>query len=134
MPPQAISLGLFVIQELLTNSPELFADLQKLFSGTPPTAADWLALHAKVLAKSYRDYVPETALPPVIALVPAIADGPVKVQVLRSEALPGGSISADSIPADSTKASADRSTTPAKTETPAPITLADLPHTDSISL
>jgi hypothetical protein len=63
MPPQAIQLGLFVLEEAIKNEPAIAAELQKLFTKADPTAEDWAALRAKVLAKSYKDFVPDTALP-----------------------------------------------------------------------
>jgi hypothetical protein len=58
MPPEAISLGLFVIQEAIKNEPAIAAALQKLFTKADPTPEDWAALHAQVAAKSYTDYAP----------------------------------------------------------------------------
>jgi hypothetical protein len=63
MPPQAVSLGLFVIEEAIKLVPGLYSEIQALFTKPDPTPADWEALRARVLAKSYRDFVPETALP-----------------------------------------------------------------------
>ncbi len=63
MPPQAISLGLFVVEEAIKDAPELAADIQELLSKPNPTHDDWEALRAK-WSKSYRDYVPDSQLPP----------------------------------------------------------------------
>lgn len=62
MPPQAVALALFAIQEAIKEGPELYRDIQAIFAKPEPTAQDWEALRAKVLAKSYADYVPTSAL------------------------------------------------------------------------
>lgn len=53
MPPQAISLALFVVQEAIKYSPEIAAAVSKLFTKTDPTAADWDALRADIAALDY---------------------------------------------------------------------------------
>jgi hypothetical protein len=68
MPPQAIQLGLFVIEEAIKAEPAIVAELQAMFTKGNPTADDWTALRAKVNAKTYRDYVPKTAIPPGVIL------------------------------------------------------------------
>jgi hypothetical protein len=73
MPPQALALALFLIEEGIKEEPALAADLRDLFNKTDPTAADWDALHAKVAAKTYRDYVPATALVVTQLAAPAAA-------------------------------------------------------------
>lgn len=62
MPPQALQLGLLVIEEAIKYSPQIAAEIQKLFTKADPTPADWDALRARVLAKSYEDYVPASSL------------------------------------------------------------------------
>jgi hypothetical protein len=63
MPPQLIAFALQLLEMLITHSPEITAEIKALLTKADPTDADWDALHAKVAAKSYRDYVPATALP-----------------------------------------------------------------------
>ena len=62
MPPQALSLALFIIEEGIKNYPAIKADVQKLMTKADPTPEDWHELRAKVSEKSYRDYVPTTTL------------------------------------------------------------------------
>ncbi|HEV2210090.1 MAG TPA: hypothetical protein VG167_15020 [Verrucomicrobiae bacterium] len=64
MPPQAIQLGLFVIEEAITNEPAIAAAISKLFSKGIPTAQDWTDLRASVASGDYKAYVPDTALTP----------------------------------------------------------------------
>ena len=64
MPPQAIVLGIEVIEEAIKQAPALFAEFQKIFATANPAPEDWAALKQKVLTESYRDFVPQTALPP----------------------------------------------------------------------
>jgi len=64
MPPQAIQLGLFVIEEAIKQEPAIADAIRGLLNKNDPTPADWQALRDRVAAKSYRDYVPTTALPP----------------------------------------------------------------------
>ena len=58
-----ISLAFFAIEEAIKQEPAIAAELQSLFSKGNPTPADWAALRVKVLSKTYRDYVPGTAIP-----------------------------------------------------------------------
>jgi hypothetical protein len=62
MSPAALSIALFIVQEAIKDAPGLIAALKAIFTTADPTAADWDALRAKVLAKSYADYVPDSAL------------------------------------------------------------------------
>lgn len=62
-PVPGLQLGLFLLQEGIKYEPAIAAELQQLFSKGVPTEDEWNALHAKVAAKSYRDYVPDTGLP-----------------------------------------------------------------------
>lgn len=63
MPPAALSLAFFVIEEAIKEAPAIAAGLQQLFAKANPTREDWDALRSKVAAKSYQDYVPDSALP-----------------------------------------------------------------------
>lgn len=64
MPPQAVSLALFIIEEGIKLEPELANAVRSLLSKNDPSPQDWADLRTTVMAKSYRDYVPATALPP----------------------------------------------------------------------
>jgi hypothetical protein len=64
MPPEAINMGLFVIEEAIKEAPALYAEIKSIFTKGDPTPDDWTALRAKVSAKSYGDYVPQSAIQP----------------------------------------------------------------------
>lgn len=70
MTPAVIALILSLIEEATKDAPALVADIQAIFAKENPTPADWEALRAKVLGKSYEDYVPQTALPATVASQP----------------------------------------------------------------
>ena len=80
MPPAALSLALFIVQEGIKDAPGLIAALKAIFATADPTAADWEALRAKVMAKSYADYVPDSALTaaplPIVAPIGAPTAAP----------------------------------------------------------
>jgi len=63
MNPTLAAAILTAVEELLKLSPALIVDLQLIFAKQEPTADDWAALKAKVNAKSYWDYVKDSALP-----------------------------------------------------------------------
>jgi hypothetical protein len=62
MDPATINLALMGVEFLVKEAPEVAAELKSLFSKTEPTPADWNALRARVLAKSYEQLVPNSAL------------------------------------------------------------------------
>jgi hypothetical protein len=64
MSPAIIAAILGLVETAVTDAPAAYADFKEIFSNPNPTPADWAALRAKVLAKSYADYVPQSALPP----------------------------------------------------------------------
>lgn len=76
-----IPLFISLAETLIQDEPEIVADVQAILAKKNPTPADWLALHQKVLAKSYADYVPESALPqdenPVVAAQPPETNAPI---------------------------------------------------------
>jgi hypothetical protein len=63
MPPQAISLALFLVEEGIKQSPAIYAEIRKLCTKESPTPDDWAELRAKVTVHGYRDFVPMTAIP-----------------------------------------------------------------------
>jgi hypothetical protein len=73
MSPQLIALVISLVEEAIKDTPALVEDLKAIFSNPNPSPADWEALRAKVLAKSYADYVPASALPAngVVAPLPS---------------------------------------------------------------
>lgn len=73
MPPQILQLLLFGLEEAIKLTPSIMAEIQSLFSKPNPTANDWAALRARVLAKSYEDYDPA----PINVTAPAAVAAPV---------------------------------------------------------
>ncbi len=69
MNPLLIAPILSLLETAIQDSPEIVTDLKAIFNNPNPTPADWEALRAKVLAKSYADYVPASALPPAANIV-----------------------------------------------------------------
>jgi hypothetical protein len=63
MPPQALSLGLFVIEEAIKEEPAIAAAIQDMFNKGIPTAQDWANLRAMVSSGSYGKYVTDSSLP-----------------------------------------------------------------------
>ena len=60
---ELIGLAVKGIQAAIKYAPGLIEDLRKIFSTSNPTEADWQQLHDKIASKSYRDYVPDSAIP-----------------------------------------------------------------------
>jgi len=63
MNPATIALIIGLIEEAVKIAPGVYDDLTLFFDNPNPSPADWQALRAKVLSKSYTDYVPASALP-----------------------------------------------------------------------
>ena len=64
MNPAMLALLASLIEEAVKDAPAVYQEFQLIFNNPDPTPADWQALRTKLMAKSYRDYVPDTALPP----------------------------------------------------------------------
>jgi hypothetical protein len=64
MPPQILTLAVFLVEELIKATPALAAEFQTLFASGTPTAADFAALRAKIAGESYAALVPASELPP----------------------------------------------------------------------
>lgn len=64
MNPALLAIIVSLIEEAVAQTPAIIADIQAIFNNPSPTPADWEALRAKVLAKTYADFVPASALPP----------------------------------------------------------------------
>jgi hypothetical protein len=58
-----IPLIISLIEEAIKIEPDVAAGLTAIFSKSNPSPDDWAALRAKVLAKSYAQYVPASAIP-----------------------------------------------------------------------
>lgn len=63
MSPQLVTLILALVQEAITLEPSIAAELQTLFAKQNPTPADWESLRQSVLSRTYKSYVPASALP-----------------------------------------------------------------------
>ncbi len=87
MTPAMLALILSLVEEAIAVTPGVIDDLKLIFNNPDPTPADWEALRAKVLAKSYADYVPASALPS-IAAVRAAAPAPANVVALSTPVPP----------------------------------------------
>src|ERR1700690_2995156 len=85
MPPETLSLVFFILEEAIKEEPAIATALKNLFSKSDPTPDDWAALRAKVAAKSYEDYVPQSAL--TLPLPPAVAEAAV-AEALKPAAAP----------------------------------------------
>jgi hypothetical protein len=95
MPPQTITMAIWLLQELIQHEPEIAAEVKALLTKADPTDADWDALHAKVHAKSYADYVPASALPPAAAPGAALpADVKIKILPPPETSAPTGNFDA----------------------------------------
>ena len=62
MEAAALSLGLFVVEELIKRLPGLALSIQRLFAAGTPTHEMWEAERARV-SQSYADLVPNSGLP-----------------------------------------------------------------------
>lgn len=51
-----------LVEEAIKLTPDLIAGFQRIFASGNPTPADFAALRAQVLAKTYKDYVPASVL------------------------------------------------------------------------
>jgi hypothetical protein len=69
----AVQLAIFAIEEAIKEEPAIAAALKDIFTKADPTAADWAALRARIAAKDYADYVPDSALSAAPAPAPAAA-------------------------------------------------------------
>lgn len=64
LPSWATTLALPVVRKLITDFPQLKADVLVLFSKEEVTEADWVALHARIEAASYEKLVKHSAFNP----------------------------------------------------------------------
>lgn len=63
MNPAMIQLAIFALSEAIKAYPQLRAEISAVLNKENPTPEDWAALHAKISAKGYFDYVPQSAVP-----------------------------------------------------------------------
>jgi hypothetical protein len=62
MNPAMLAIVVSLVEEAIKQEPAIVAEFQNIFSKPNPTPEDWQALRVKVLAKSYGDYVPDSAI------------------------------------------------------------------------
>lgn len=67
-----------LVEEAVKLAPSIVADFQAIFSKPNPTPADWAALRASILEKSYEDFVPDTGLTPDSTTPPTPPTPPTK--------------------------------------------------------
>lgn len=63
MPPALLATIVALVEEAVKAAPGIVADFQAIFSKPNPTPDDWQALKTSILSKSYKDFVPDSALP-----------------------------------------------------------------------
>lgn len=106
-PISLANLALFALQEAIKLEPVIAQEVQKLFAKGDPTDQDWADLRASITAKSYRDYVPATAIPagdqaaaPALALV----DGMATPAITPTPALPAAAAAPAAVPVSALEA------------------------------
>lgn len=62
MEPEVLNLVIMGIEFVVNEEPTVAAELKAIFSKPNPTPDDWKAMRAAVLAKSYEQLVPNSAL------------------------------------------------------------------------
>jgi len=62
--PALLATILGLIEQAITDAPEVANELRILLGNADPTPADWATLKENVLKKSYANYVPTSKLPP----------------------------------------------------------------------
>ena len=58
MPPQAISLGLLVIEEAIKNEPAIAQAIKGFFTKAEHTPAEWQTLRDAIASRNYSDFDP----------------------------------------------------------------------------
>lgn len=62
MSPAMIAGILTLIEQAIADEPQIAAAIKTIFAKADPSPADWQAVRAAVLAKTYKDYVPTTQI------------------------------------------------------------------------
>jgi DNA polymerase III subunit gamma/tau len=96
MPPQALSLVFFLLEEAIKNEPAIADEVRSLLNKADPTPEDWALLRANVRDKTYAQYVPASALaaaptPPPATPAPEPAPAPVLTVLPEAAAVPPAS-------------------------------------------
>lgn len=63
MNPATIALVMQFVELVISEEPAMATELTALFSKGTPTAADFAALNARIMAESYKQFVPASDLP-----------------------------------------------------------------------
>lgn len=58
MNPATIALIIGLVEELIKDSPAIYAELQTILSNPNPTPQDWLDLKSRVLSESFELLAP----------------------------------------------------------------------------
>lgn len=59
MSPATLALLVSLVEDLITEAPAVYAELQSIFYKPNPTSADWEALRTKVLGESFASLAPD---------------------------------------------------------------------------
>jgi hypothetical protein len=62
MNPAMLALIISLVEEAIKLEPAVQAMLTSILSKSNPVPQDWIDLKAAVLAKNYKDYVPDSGL------------------------------------------------------------------------
>lgn len=62
MTPAMLTLIISLVEEAIKLEPAIATELQTIFSKSNPTAADWMALKAKVQSETFASLAPDAPL------------------------------------------------------------------------
>lgn len=62
MSPATIIIITTLVQQLITEAPAVYAELQTIFSKPNPTPADWEALRTKIGSETFQSLAPDAKL------------------------------------------------------------------------
>lgn len=62
MSPATLALIIQLVEAAITEAPQVYSELQNIFSKSNPTPADWQALRSKVLGESFQSLAPDAPL------------------------------------------------------------------------
>lgn len=63
MSPALLATIISLVEQAIKDAPGILAEFQGIFNKPNPTPEDWQAMRVAILAKSYKDFVPDSALP-----------------------------------------------------------------------
>lgn len=62
MSPATLALIIQLVEAAITEAPDVYSELQSIFSKPNPTPEDWQALRTKVLSESFESLAPDAPL------------------------------------------------------------------------